>query len=224
MRPLVILRPEPGASVTANAARLLGLEPILIPLFRIEPIVWTASDPSNFDGLLVTSANTVRAGGPKLRKYLGLPVHAVGETTAAAAEEEGFRVEAVGSGGIDALLASLPPNLRLLHLCGMDRREPRGHARAISAVPVYRSTQLPLPENFRAVEESVVVVHSPRAGARLAELAQEFDLARDTAAIAAISAEAATAAGDAWEHVEAADEPNERALLALAARLCQNPT
>jgi len=222
MRPLVILRPEPGASATADAARRLGLEPILMPLFRIEPIAWTAPDPSNLGGLLLTSANAVRAGGPELRKYLDLPVHAVGEATAAAACDEGFRVETVGSAGVDSLLAMLPPNLKLLHLCGADRREPRSPAQTISAIPVYRSAELPLPNNFRALEGYVIVVHSHRAGARLAELAREVGLARGSSPIAAISPEAALAVGEGWQHVEAAEEPNERALLALAARLCQN--
>ena len=221
MRPLVILRPEPGATATANAARRLGLETILIPLFEVEPIAWTAPDPSTFDGLLITSANAVRASGPELRKYLGLPVHAVGEATAAAAREGGFRVETVGSGGIDALLASLAANLRLIHLCGSVHREPRSHVQTICAVPVYRSVPLPLPENFRAVEGAVVAVHSPLAGARLAKLAQANGLVRQSTSIAAISADAATAAGLEWEHLEAAVEPNEPALLALAARLCQ---
>ena len=223
MKPLVILRPEPGASVSAVAAGRLGLEPIVIPLFRIEPIAWTAPDPSRFDGLLITSANALRAGGPELRKCLNLPVHALGEATASAARKGGFRVETVGNGGVDSLLVSLPPNLRLLHLCGSDRREPKAHPQIISVVPVYRSAELPLPENFRSIEGAVVAVHSPRAGTRLAEFVGKADLLRESISIAAISTEAAIAVGTGWQQVEAADEPNDQALLALAARLCQNP-
>ena len=223
MRPLVILRPEPGASATADAARRLGLEPILMPLFRIEPIAWTAPDLTDFDGLLLTSANAVRAGGRELRKCLHLPAHAVGEATASAARQEGFRVETVGSRGVDGLLTSLPPNLRLLHPCGADRREPRNAAQTIIAVPVYRSAELPRPDNFQALEALVAVVHSPRAAARLADLARDSGLARKSIAIAAISPEAAAAVGAEWQQAESADNPDEQALLALAARLCHNP-
>jgi uroporphyrinogen-III synthase len=223
MRPLVILRPEPGASATADAARHLGLKPIVIPLFRIEPIAWTAPDPSDFDGLLFSSANAVLAGGPALANYRDLPAYAVGEATAAAAREEGFRVETVGTGGIDALLDLLPPDLGLLHLCGADRRRPGDHPQTILTVPVYRSAELPLPDNFGTAEGAVLAVHSPRAGARLAELAVEAGLLRESTSIAAISAEAATAVGEGWQQVEAASERNDQALLALAARLCQNP-
>jgi uroporphyrinogen-III synthase len=222
MTPLAILRPEPGASATANAARRLGLAPILIPLFQIEPVAWTAPDPSSFDGLLVTSANAVRSGGPELRKYRELPVHAVGEATAAEARKRGLTVQTVGNGGVDAALSALPPHLRLLHLCGAERREPRNHAHRISAIAVYRSAELEIPDNFSSLEGAVVAVHSPRAGQRLAELARATRLDRNSTAIAAISAEAAAAAGDGWKQVTVALEPSDRALLALAARLCQN--
>ena len=45
---------------------------------------------------------------------------------------------------------------------------------------------------------------------------------RATIRIAAISKAAASAAGDGWAISEAAEVPNEVALLALAARLCDN--
>jgi uroporphyrinogen-III synthase len=41
--------------------------------------------------------------------------------------------------------------------------------------------------------------------------------------IAAISPAAAAAVGTGWERVHAAPMPNEAALLALAARLCESP-
>ena len=222
MRELAILRPEPGASLTAQAARALGLQPILMPLFKIEAIVWTAPDPSSFDALLITSANAIRCGGPELRKLVALPVYAVGEATAGTTRGAGFKVASVGRGGIDVLLASIPPDLRLLHLCGADRRKPSSFTPSLTTLSVYRSAELPLPVNFTAIEGAVVAVHSPRAGERLAKLTDSSQLARDRTQIAALSAEAAQATGEGWLRVEAADEPNERALLALAARLCQN--
>lgn len=193
-----------------------------MPLFRIEPLGWTAPDPSGFDGLLITSANAFRCGGAELHKLKILSVHAVGEATAAEAREAGFTVQSIGQGGVGSLLASIPPELRLLHLCGADRREPRASLQEITPVPVYRAAELPLPGNFTAIEGAVVVVHSPRAAARLDELATQAELARNRTAIVAISAEAAAAAGNGWQQVEAAGEPNERALLALAVSLCQN--
>lgn len=222
MRPLVILRPEPGASATAQAASRLGLRPVLMSLFRLEPVAWTAPDPSQFDALLVTSANAIRFGGPELRKLKALPVYAVGEATATAARDESFDVEATGRGGVDALLKIVPKELRLLHLCGVDRREAADECQRIAQIRVYRSADLPLPDNFPMIEGAVVAVHSPRAARRLAKLKEEALVRRERTAIAAISAQAAASAGDGWQRVEAAERPDERALLALAARLCQN--
>jgi len=220
MRPLVILRPQPGASATAEAARKLGLEPLVMPLFEILPIEWQAPDAADFAGLLLTSANAVRHAGAGLDSLRNLPAHCVGEATADTAREAGLNVESVGKGGVDALMRSLPRGLRLLHLCGVDRRGPRTDAQSITAVPVYRAVEVPAPEGLRAIQAAVVAVHSPRAGRRLSDLADSETMARESIAIAAISVDAAAAAGRGWATVEAAHEATDSALLALAASLC----
>jgi uroporphyrinogen-III synthase len=222
MRRLVILRPEPGASATAERAGAMGLEPVAMPLFTVEPVDWAAPDPGGFDALLLTSANAVRHGGEGLLSLRQLPVYAVGEATAAAAREAGFDVAASGEAGVERLLGSIPPDLRLLHLCGEHRIEPHA-SQAITAVPVYRSNALPMPEDLGAIEGQVAAVHSPRAGQRLSELADQAGIDRSTVRIAAISEAAASGAGIGWERCEAAATPDEAALLALAARLCDNP-
>jgi uroporphyrinogen-III synthase len=221
MSRLVILRPEPGASATAARARAMGLDPVTLPLFAVEPVEWAVPDPAGYDALLLTSANAVRHAGDGLARLCGLPVYAVGEATAEAAREVGFDVAGSGEGGVERLLGSIPPDLRLLHLCGEHRIQVKA-AQAITVIPVYRSRALPAPEGLREIEGQVAAVHSPRAGQRLAELAGEAGIDRATVRIAAISAAAASAAGSGWESCEAADTPDEAALLALAARLCDN--
>ena len=219
MRPLAVLRPEPGATATCEAARQMGLHPIAIPLFEIEPVTWTAPDPAGFDALLLTSANALRNGGRELGGLRGLPVYAVGEATASEARARGFSLSAVGTGGVDELLASIEPELRLLHLCGQERREPAAPRQSITHLPVYRATALPAPD-LTPLAGAVAAVHSPRAGARLAELAASSGIDTSTTALAAISREAARATAGDWEQVVTADEPKDGALLALAARLC----
>jgi uroporphyrinogen-III synthase len=215
MRRLVVLRPEPGASATVARARELGLEAIAAPLFEIEPVTWRTPDPTDFDALLLTSANAVNQAGEGLEALSALPVHAVGEATAEAARRAGFTIESVGEGGVDQLLAAIDPKLRLLHLCGVDREAPGTAKQAIAAIPVYRSNPLPAPD-VEAIGGSVALIHSSRAGHRLAELIGQ----RGEIAIAAISPAAVAAAGCGWQQVEAAEQPTDAALLALAARLC----
>ena len=216
MIPILILRPEPGASDTAARARSLGLEPIVAPLFEARPVAWDPPTPETFNGLLLTSANAIRHGGPKVALYRNLPVHAVGQATATAARESGFEVATVGRGNVDDLLRQIPGAQHLLHLAGEDRRSPEPSSHSIDAVIVYKSgaieqalPNLPIP--------LVALIHSPRAGERFAALTSD----REGVTIAAISRAAAVACGSGWAAMAVADSPSDDALLSLAAQLCK---
>ena len=213
MKPLIVLRPEPGASRTAAKAAALGLEVRLIPLFAVVPVEWTAPDPEDFDGLVLTSANAVRYGGEELARLKALPVYAVGEATAALARTAGFQIASVGDSGSAGL--SLPDGARLLHLTGHNRIA----LDAALTIAIYDARQLDAPGGLGSLAGCVVAVHSPRAGRRLAELVAE----RSRVAVAAISEAAARACGAGWQEVAAAAQPTDDALLALAARLCESP-
>ena len=216
MRKLLILRPEPGASASAERARALGLEVLICPLFAVQSIAWTAPDPARFDALLLTSANALRHAGPGLRALAVLPVVAVGEATADAARAAGFAVSHVGDAGVDALLRTLPGRQHLLHLAGEDHWTVET-AHHVEHQPVYRAAMIDDPR-LPDLSDLVVAVHSPRAGARLGQLAGD----RSATVIAAISDAAAAACGPGWQMVEHAKRPDDMALLALAARLCQS--
>ncbi|RST32075.1 uroporphyrinogen-III synthase [Sphingomonas ginkgonis] len=197
-------------------ARGMGLEAIAVPLFEIQPLA-AVLPAGGFDALLLTSANAARMLDGRCRE---LPVHAVGAATARAAEAAGYAVASRGTGGVQALLSDLPPHLRLLHPCGEDRiavaaRQP------VTAIPIYRSAMLPAPP-LAVLEGQVALVHSLRAGARLAELADAQQLDRGRIGVAAISPAAAAAAGPGWRRVAAAAEPADSVLLPLAARLCHD--
>jgi uroporphyrinogen-III synthase len=165
-----------------------------------------------FNGLLLTSGNAVRHAGA----LPDLPIHAVGEATAEAARAVGARVVSVGTGGVEALLATLPPGLRLLHLAGEERVEAPAD-RLVTTVTVYRAEPLDLPL-ADAVEGRVLLVHSPAAGRRVAKIACE----RTEVRIAAISPATAAACGTGWERIEAAVQPDDTTLLSLAAELCKD--
>lgn len=218
MRRLLVLRPEVSANATVARARAAGLEAIAIPLFEIEPVEWQAPDAGSFDGLLLTSTNAVRSAGEQIDLLRGLRVYAVGDATAEAARGAGFDIAATGDSGIDRLLDSIEADLRMLHLCGAERREPRDARQAITPLTVYRSREIDQPDLSPAPGQ-LALIHSPRAGMRFAELVKD----RTTIAVAAISKAALEAVGEGWEMAEAADAPNDDALLALATRLCNKP-
>jgi uroporphyrinogen-III synthase len=219
VRRLFILRPEPGASATLESARAMGLDAIAMPLFSFQPIEWDAPEPSSFDGLLLTSANAVRQAGDQLLKLRGLKAYVVGEATATAARDAGLDIASTGDAGVERLLGSIESDLKLLHLCGEHRTEAAAK-QAITALPVYRSTELPPPADLPLLSGQTVAVHSPRSGKRLAELVDQAGVERGSVRIAAISGAAASACGAGWEACEAAGTPDDGALLALAARLC----
>jgi uroporphyrinogen-III synthase len=182
-------------------------------LFRVEPLDWKVPDPTHYDALLLTSTNAVRHAGPKLAMLASLPVLAVAQSTAAAAQGAGLNVKTVGCGNVSDLLSALPASLRLLHLAGEDHRP--NAEESIERRITYRSAPISDP-NLPLLDGLVVAVHSARAGTRLSELAEE----RGAAIIAAISDEAAAACGDGWAGITVAAEPNDKSLLALAAGLC----
>lgn len=217
MKRLAILRPEPGASATLERARCLGLEVFILPLFEIVALGWQAPGPGGFDGVLLTSANALRYGGEGLQALRGLPVYAVGEATAKAARGAGFVIAATGNAGVERLLGAIDPGLRLFHPCGRDTTGASSARQTIISVPVYESRAIDDVPGIAQLSGCVAVVHSPRAGRRLAELA----VGRKTIAIAAMSPAAAASAGSGWAAVETADTANDIALLALAARLCK---
>jgi uroporphyrinogen-III synthase len=218
MTRLLVLRPEPGATATVEKARALGLDAVAIPLFTVEPVEWKAPDAAGFDGLLLTSANAMRISGEAVRALRGLPAYTVGTATAEAARGAGFDIAAIGDAGVDRLLGSIEPDLKLLHLCGADLREPEDAKQEITRVTVYRAAAVHAPD-LSGARGSVALIHSPRAGCRFAELVKD----RGTISIVAISEAAATAAGAGWRAVETTEQHTDEALLALAAMLCEKP-
>jgi uroporphyrinogen-III synthase len=210
---LLIVRPRPGADETAARARDLGLEPIVAPLFETRALDWAPPDPRRFDAILLTSANAARLGGEGLRPLRALPCYAVGERTAHAARAAGFNDVRTGPSDSAALaaMAEAAGARSLLHLGARD------HIPVESAthIAVYASEPAgALPAELGA---AVVLLHSPRAASRFAELATD----RAKIVIAAISAQVAEAAGPGWKDVAVAAAPRDEALLELAAKLCQ---
>ncbi len=214
---VVVVRPEPGNARTAAALRALGLDVRQVPLFAITPVDWSVPDPAGFDGLLLTSANAVRHGGAGLDALKRLPVVAVGATTAAAASDAGFAVAVTGSGDArDAVSEARDRGFaRLLHLAGRDRA-PTGDG--IEAITVYASDDVPIDATVaQSFVDTVVLLHSERAAARLKAMLDTADIAQSGIEIAAISAAVAEAAGTGWATASIAPQPSDPALVALAA-------
>jgi uroporphyrinogen-III synthase len=227
MVPLVVIRPEPGCSASTAAARAARMEAHSFPLFEVAARSWEGVAAEGYDALLIGSANVFRHGGPALRALAALPVLAVGETTAEAARAAGFSVTATGSGGLQRLLDALPKDYRrVLRLAG-DERIPLtvpGRLRMDERV-VYASRPVPFPSELAALLRSpaIVALHSAEAARHLSAQCVSHAIRRAPLRLAALSPRIAAAAGDGWGEVAAAPLPDDKALLALARQMCQDP-
>ncbi|MFY9350314.1 uroporphyrinogen-III synthase [Sphingobium sp.] len=223
MSRVLILRPQPGADATAARAMALGLDARLAPLFAPEPIAWTPPDRHDFDALLLTSAHAARLAGPGLARYRALPAYAVGTATARALEQVGFADVVAGSGDGSAIAARIAGDghRRLLHLAGTTVAPMDSSGLIVTRIAVYSMTATPPDPRLlsEAVDGAVLLVHSPRAGERLA--AQIGEARRAMLHLVAISEAALAACGDGWASAQAAGRPDDDEMLALAARLCE---
>jgi uroporphyrinogen-III synthase len=135
---VLVTRPHPDDEATAALLRARGFEALRAPMLRFEPV---AVDDDVFHeeldgryrygGVIVTSANAVRGveSNLKIRKFLKLPLFAVGEHSASAARDIGFEnvIQASGDAASlrDLVLASvkaktLKKTSPLLYLAGAD--------------------------------------------------------------------------------------------------------
>lgn len=226
--PLLIIRPEPGNSATLVAARALGLAAWGEPLFRIARVAWNPPPAGDFDAVLIGSANALRHGGPALARYAALPAYVVGTTTAQAARQAGFGIAATGSGGLRELVARLSRDgrRRVFRLAGAEHvtLEPVKDIRIDTAV-VYRAMAQPISAECAAklALGAVVLLHSAAAARHFATECARLSIARNAIALACLGPRIAAAAGDeGWASVACAHRPDDTALLALAARMCQN--
>jgi uroporphyrinogen-III synthase len=205
----------------------MGLEVHGAPLFAIQPVTWDAPDPTDYDGLLVGSANVFRHGGKALANYRDLPVHVVGETTADAARAAGFAVSEVGHGGLQLLLDELAErDLDLLRLAGEERvalSVPQGTR--VDTRVVYRAVPQELARDAAQMLRSgaIVALHSGAAARHFAAECDRLDVERSAVALAVIGTRVAEAAGIGWQSIHIAGAPKDAEVLALANALCQTP-
>lgn len=227
---ILVTRSEPGASQTAARLAALGYEPVIEPVFAVEPL--PASLPP-FDALAFTSANGVRVFSG-LSAIRNVPVFAVGARTAEIARQHGFADVISADGDVGALAALIIARNRtgdaaLLHVGNEETRgDLSGQLKAsgINAehVALYRAA--PAAEAGPALAGHLrggahidaILIHSPRGAAILAQHVAAF--AHPAAIdVAAISAQALAPLQTLANRAEIAVEPNEESLMDALRRL-----
>jgi uroporphyrinogen-III synthase len=224
MIPVITVRPQPGADSTVTAGHDFGLDVQPFPMSRIVPLDWQAPPADTIDGLLLGSANAVRHGGAQLTLFLDKPAFVVGPATAAAARAAGFKVELVGQGGLQTLLASVPGrDLRLLRLAAHRHVDVQLPPRMMVETRIaYHAKDLPMPDGLAALlcAPAVVLLHSAGSAQHFAAEVDRLGLVRAHLHLASLGPRIADAAGQGWAASVWPERPAERDLLALAARMC----
>ncbi|MEX0347513.1 MAG: uroporphyrinogen-III synthase [Rhizobiaceae bacterium] len=230
---VLVTRPEPGASQTAEKLRALGHEAVVLPLSRIVPVTPNPIPSTvGFLGALLTSTNGVKHMPVRLhRRVSELPVHVVGEKTAEAAAEHGLDVRTVAGSGAELaglLLPELQSQDNLLYVCGRVRSpdlEQRLEAAAINvqAVEVYDSLVVSyatdyILEALSGREIDALLVYSAAAARQISGIMQNDDTRKLLlySNIYCISKRAADALENSGSlKVKIASEPNEDAIFDL---------
>jgi uroporphyrinogen-III synthase len=204
----------------------MGLEPVIAPLLEVRTIE-AEVDLHGIGALAFTSANAVRIFAERSLER-ALLVFAVGAATAMAAKAERFRTVLSTEGDVEALAAGIAARRRqfdgaVLH---PGAAEPAGDLAAALAgfgvatksLTLYESVPIDLPENLleRLPQLDGVLIHSPKAGRRLAEILEKTP-APGLAVYCLSTQVAATLAGAPAGPLTTATLPNEDALLSLIA-------
>jgi uroporphyrinogen-III synthase len=220
-----ILVTRPGGA--SARWQVLGVV-IEAPVLAIEPRPWVPPDTAP-DAIAFTSANGVRCAGEIATPYHDLPAFAVGAATAAAARTGGWRDVRDGGGTVVALFDAVAAAglSRVLHLAGVDRTTaspPPGVS--IEVRDVYRAVAVALSATVLDLLATgaidLVPLYSPRSAIEFARQVDAAGVARATLTLAAISPAAAAAAGTGWRRVAVATSPDDTALFAAAAAVCDN--
>src|ERR1700716_3002029 len=239
---VLVTRPHPDSEATASALRAKGLEVLLAPMLRFEPVAFHDDMDARYGAVIVTSANALRGIEPHLAgsRLLKLPLFAVGEHTASAAYRVGFDNVIPANGDAaslrDSVLASvkakeLKKASTLLYLAGADlARDLAGELgeRGFTVVTHTTYRMIPVPnlpreacDAFAASRIEAVLHYSRRSARAFLEAARAGGVEISALAIpqCCISSAVASILRDAGAtQVTAAAEANENALFEALGR------
>lgn len=235
-RRVLVTRPEPGASATAERLVALGFEPVRLPLTEIVPLDrQELSQANSYAAVLATSANALRNAAPQvLSACRALPLLAVGTRTAAAAAEAGFAdIETAESGEAAGLVrlaaAGLQRGASLLYLTGRIRKPMLETLLAEAGFSVTTVETYDAPAIDRPTEEvgrilgaeplGWAMVHSPRAAMLLRTIIERVPGPfRDTRYVVISADAAAPLQPIGGPRVIVAGRPTEESMLSVLQR------
>lgn len=227
---ILITRPEPGATATAERVAALGLRPVVAPFLTITPRPVRLPPPGQIQMILVTSGNAISAIPAS---YRHLPLCAVGAATARRARDVGFE-HVVNAGGDAHALAALVEETGdrggnpLLLLTGRGQGESLAQTLRASGFTLTRRVVYAaepaktLPEGAATALAAGMLraamffsAETARVGVRLIGGAGLSDAVRQVDALAIGQPAAVALQKLPWRRIIVAAQPNQDAMLAL---------
>jgi len=241
---ILVTRPRSESEVFALTLAMRGHDAVQAPLLDIVPDETASVDLDGVQALLFTSINGVRSFA-RVSTSRNVPAYCVGDATAQAARDLGFR-DVHSAGGDVVALANLvrmnlaPSEGALLHVSGSavagDLAGDLGGDRYdVRRVQLYRQdTARDLPdaaaEALKSGTLDAITFFSPRTAATFVQLVRKADLLDALNNVAALglsqaALDAARVEGAHWKSERAASQPTEAALLeAIDALAAEAPT
>ncbi len=228
----LVTRPREDSEAVALALAERGLDVMIEPLLDIAPVLGATVDDSDAQGILVTSANGIRALA-RLYSDRRLPVWAVGDASAQMARDLGYEQVESAQGDVDTLAQLVaervdPAKGVLLHAAGTVNAGDLAGRLGVLGFQVRRqvlyqavtATELS-PELVSALQRDIIhlaLFFSPRTAATFVRLVHLAGLGEKTVRIRAYGLSANVSAQLAplsWAAVLQAAEPTQAALLAV---------
>lgn len=140
---LLVTRPEPEASATAEELRALGHEPIVQPLIEFNRVEFDPEPLLRAQMLIITSGNALRAiqESGHIASVASLPLFCVGEETARRAKALNFNAIAATADSAESLAKIIADNVELgtplVHVTGEHQAFNLPQALSAAGVPIY---------------------------------------------------------------------------------------
>jgi uroporphyrinogen-III synthase len=229
---VLVTRGWPGAERTAAALRDIGINPIVSPVLDVNFRARIDADLSNVQAIAFTSANGVRAWGPR-RPERDFPVFAVAKTTAEAARGIGFSDVQAAGGNVVSLAEMIARQLmaedgEILHVRGIHAAGDLSGDLKKAGFKVRNAMGYGTVSVDTLGEEAIaaiisgapisVLIHSARGGKTFLDLMKKFGLMRwsDSVSIYGLSENAVKPLKDvAFARVKFPATADEKSLLSL---------
>jgi uroporphyrinogen-III synthase len=234
---VLVTRPYPDNEATARALRERGFKVVLAPMLRFERVPLEEALEADLAGVIVTSANALRAVEAELAALAAVPLFAVGQHTADEARRLGFAKVISADGDAAKLRQRVRKEFRgkeatkLLYLAGADlSRDLAGDLGADGFEVITRTTYRMVAlsglsretrEAFAANEVEAVLHYSQRSARAFLEAARADGVEISALAVpqCCISANVAAILHEAGAvRVLSAASPDEKALLGALER------